>query len=57
MDQETKGTKFSYESDSLGPPPPITDFILKAIELTDPWFYQQQKAVDKQKKKWWQLWK
>jgi hypothetical protein len=53
----TKGTRFLYGADSMGPPRPIVDFVLKAKELTDPWFIQQQQMVRKAGKKWWEFWK
>ena len=56
-EKETKGVKFFYGSDSYGPPKPIGDFVIKAIELTDPWYNTQQKMIKKNKKAWWQFWK
>jgi hypothetical protein len=54
---ETTGTKFLYGSESMGPPPPVGKFVLKAIKLTDPWYNQNQKAIKKNTRKWWQFWK
>jgi hypothetical protein len=56
-EKETKGIKFIYGIKSVGPPQEIKDFVLRAIELTNPWFQQQQKIAPKPAKKWWQFWK
>ena len=37
------GTKFMYGTKSIGPPRPISDFVVNSIRLTDPWFHEQQK--------------
>lgn len=54
---ETKGTKFSYGSESMGPPKVIGDFVIKAIELTNSWYNKQQRNVKRNEKSWWQFWK
>ncbi len=43
--KETKGVKYTYGFDSTGPPKPIADYVIKAIELTDPWFNEQIKMT------------
>jgi hypothetical protein len=52
-----KGTRFSYGSESMGPPREIANFVLKAIDLTDPWYLPQLKKITRSQKKWWQVWK
>ncbi len=41
-----------YGSKSEGPPGDIAQFVVKAIELTDPWHKQQKRAA----KPWWRFW-
>jgi hypothetical protein len=36
---------FKYGSESIGPPPEISQLILAAIETTNPW-YEQMKGCD-----------
>ena len=57
IDSQTQGMKFMYGSESMGPPRPVSSFVMKAVELTDPWFKQQQKQAKKANKKWWEFWK
>ena len=44
--KETKGVRYTYGFESMGPPKPIVDYVLKAIELTDPWFKEQAKMTE-----------
>jgi hypothetical protein len=37
-------TKWRYGSESQGPPPEVCQFVVDAVEATDPWF-EQQKAM------------
>ncbi|MAT13902.1 MAG: hypothetical protein CMJ46_01375 [Planctomyces sp.] len=39
--------KFSYGSDSQGPPPEICDLVIAAVEITDPWYEKQKKMAGK----------
>jgi hypothetical protein len=41
----------------MGPPREIANFVLKAIDLTDPWYLPQLKKITRSQKKWWQFWK
>ena len=54
--QEMHGTKFYYGTKSIGPPKPVSDFVIRAIELTNPWYYEQQKMVKKKSSRWWKFW-
>ncbi|MDO5981513.1 hypothetical protein [Flavivirga spongiicola] len=47
--KETKGVRYNYGSESMGPPIPIANYVNKAIELTDPWFNEQTKMVENSK--------
>lgn len=55
FESENKISKinFNYGSESVGPPEEVYKLVLKAIELTDSWYNQN----NIQKKKWWKLWK
>ena len=44
---EENGFGFKYGSESTGPPHELVEFVMAAIELTDPWF-EDQKAVTSQ---------
>ena len=48
--KETKGVRYTYGSESMGPPIPIVNYVNKAIELTDPWYNEQVKMVENSKK-------
>ena len=41
--KETTGVRYTYGSESMGPPIPIANYVKKAIELTDPWYKEQVK--------------
>jgi hypothetical protein len=47
--KETKGVRYTYGSESMGPPIPIANYVKKAIELTDPWFNEQVKMIENSK--------
>jgi hypothetical protein len=47
--KETKGVRYTYGSESMGPPIPIANYVNKAIELTDPWYNEQVKMVENSK--------
>ena len=47
--KETKGVRYTYGSESMGPPIPIANYVNKAIELTDPWFNEQMKMAENSK--------
>lgn len=57
---DENGFGFKYGSESQGPPHEIIQFVTAAVQLTDPWFQQQKKMVEKsdsrEKKPWWKLW-
>jgi hypothetical protein len=38
-------TAWRYGSQSQGPPPEVRDFVVAAIDATDPWFEQQKARV------------
>ena len=48
----TKGVRVKYGSESMGPPKEISDFLIKAIDVTELW-YQNKLDPSKKKKKWW----
>jgi hypothetical protein len=54
------GFGFRYGAESSGPPGEIAQFVMKAVELTDPWFEKQKQMVKgagpKRKKPWWKFW-
>ncbi len=56
-EKETTGMRFTYGTKSIGPPEPVYNFVIKAVELTDPWFLKQKKTVASNEKKWWEFWK
>jgi hypothetical protein len=37
-------SEWRYGSESLGPPPEVRDFVVAAVELTDPWYEQLKSA-------------
>lgn len=41
--KETTGVRYIYGSESVGPPVSITNYVKKAIELTDPWYNKHAK--------------
>lgn len=47
--KKTKGVRYTYGSESKGPPVPIANYVNKAIELTDPWFNEQVKMIENSK--------
>ncbi|WP_299557208.1 hypothetical protein [Seonamhaeicola sp.] len=47
--KETKGVRYIYGSESMGPPVPIANYVNKAIELTNPWFNEQVKMIENSK--------
>jgi hypothetical protein len=47
--KETKGVRYTYGSESMGPPIPIANYVNKAIELTDPWYNKQVKIMENNK--------
>ena len=38
-------SEWQYGSQSLGPPPEVRDFVIAAVEITDPWYEQQKLMV------------
>ena len=48
---KTKGVRVKYGSESMGPPGEVAKFLMKAIEVTDTWYYKHMKKTEK--KKWW----
>ena len=47
--KETKGVRYTYGSESMGPPIPIANYVNKAIELTNPWYNEQVKMMENSK--------
>ena len=45
-EQERKGLIYTYGSESGGLPVSISNYVKKAIELTDPWYKNQAKMVE-----------
>lgn len=39
--------KFQYGSESQGPPNDLCDLVMAAIEITDPWYQEQNRVVTK----------
>ena len=56
------GTQFIYGELSQGPPNPFRSLVIKAIELTEPWFQEQKRIIKDQNsrrqsdKPWWKFW-
>jgi hypothetical protein len=48
--KEERAISFKYGSESMGPPPEIRRLVIKAVEITDPWYEQFKAGVAKQKK-------
>lgn len=44
-DETQDGSIWIYGTQSAGPPPEITNFVISAVELTEPWFEEQKKAA------------
>lgn len=46
FDDETQdGSIWIYGTQSAGPPPEIANFVVSAVELTEPWFEDQKKGL------------
>jgi hypothetical protein len=41
-DGQESMTRWRYGSESQGPPPEVCQFVVAAVEATDPWFEQQK---------------
>jgi hypothetical protein len=41
-DGRERVTKWGYGSESQGPPPEVFEFVVAAVEATNPWFEQQK---------------
>jgi hypothetical protein len=52
------GFGFSYGSESQGPPQEITQFVVAAVEATEPWYQSQKKMTGGggSTKPWWKFW-
>ncbi len=46
---EIIGFEFVYGADSEGPPAQVSDLIIAAVEMTDPWFEEQKRIAGKDK--------
>lgn len=46
MGSKNTGCRFIYGADSMGPPKPISDFVIKALEVTDTWYLRACKNAD-----------
>ncbi len=57
-DGEENGFGFSYGSESERPPHEIAQFIVAAIQATEPWYQQQKRMVSgsSKAKPWWKIW-
>lgn len=49
------GFRWVYGEQSEGPPPELTDIVINAVKITDPW-YLEQTMVKEEKKEWWKFW-
>jgi hypothetical protein len=48
-EKKKAGFIFQYGSDSQGPPQEISEIVVKAVELTNPWYDEQKTVVSKSK--------
>jgi hypothetical protein len=57
-DGEQNGFEFNYGSESQGLPREIGEFVIAAVQITDPWYKAQQKMVKaaEEPKPWWKVW-
>jgi hypothetical protein len=55
-DGSEDGFGFSYGSESEGPPREISNLVVKAAELTGPWYEAQKQMVNPPKKPKWKFW-
>ena len=44
-DGQEMASVWSYGTESMGPPPDVREFVVAAIEITNPWFEQQRLMV------------
>jgi hypothetical protein len=51
MDSKSTGSRFIYGADSMGPPKSVSDFVVKALELTEGWYNRAGKNAEVQKGK------
>jgi hypothetical protein len=58
------GVEFIYGERSQGPPQFVADYVIEAVELTEPWFQKMKKMIKNEgdgstgeRKKWWEFWK
>lgn len=49
------GFRWVYGEESEGPPAELTNIVINAVKITDPW-YTEQTAVKEEKKEWWKIW-
>ncbi len=45
LDEEEHVSEWVYGSQSQGPPPPIAQFVLSAVEATHPWYVSQKRLA------------
>ena len=50
-DSKITGSRFTYGADSMGPPKSVTDFVEKALEVTDAWYNRAGINAEPQKGK------
>ena len=58
-DGRESGFNFIYGSESEGPPDDICQFVIEAVNLTEPWYIEQKKMIGKSPenhKPWWKFW-
>lgn len=46
----------SYGADSEGPPQDLAQFVVGAVQITDPWYAEQRAAAVESKRPWWRIW-
>jgi hypothetical protein len=46
-----------YGEDSKGPPQELSQILINAVKITEPWYQQQIHPHRMEEKQWWQFWK
>lgn len=46
-----------YGLESQGPPSELTEILINAVKISEPWYQQQLQQDSIPEKKWWQFWK
>jgi hypothetical protein len=46
-----------YGEDSKGPPLELSQILINAVKITEPWYRKQVRPQNQEAKQWWQFWR